>query len=138
MAYALSMSAATEQVIGNFDATVAFAERAQAIATENALPYWHAWSTVLLGWGRIRSDPALAARTMLRGLSAYRRTGARLFVPYNLTLAAEAFQSLGRQRTALLLLDRAQQEMVVIEARFSQARLLAARATTLAALGRPA
>jgi hypothetical protein len=136
MAYALCMSAATHQVIGDHAATRAFAERAQELATVNALPYWQAWSTVLLGWGLIRVDPRRAALTILGGLAAYRRTGARLFVPYSLDLAAQAFHALGRTRLGLGLLARAARETEATEARFSEPGLLTTQSLLLRGLGR--
>ena len=136
MAYAISMSASTHQVIGDRSSALALAERAQEIAARNALPYWTAWSKVLLGWGMIGSNPDRALPTILEGISAYAATGARLFVPYNLGLAAEAALALGRVRMGLDLIRQAERDTEETEVRFSEAGLRIARSGLLRAAGR--
>ena len=135
MAYALCMSAATNQVLGHPASALAYAEHAHDLAQRNALPYWRAWALVLLGWARCDTDPAEGIRMMLRGLSAYKATGARLFVPYNLGLIAEAALMLERYQLGLRFTARAQAVSTAIDAHFSDSSLLITRARLLHGIG---
>ena len=136
MAYAVCMSAATHLLLGNHGAALALAGQAHEIASRNALPYWQAWSMILRGAALAATDPNQGVRPIMRGLHAYRALGARLFLPYSLGLAAQTVHALNRPRMALMLLDRATQEMAVTGARFSEAGLMAMRARLLLDAGR--
>jgi class 3 adenylate cyclase/tetratricopeptide (TPR) repeat protein len=101
MAYTLCLSAAVAKQAEDPASVVAFAGEARDFAIAHDLPYWRAWATVLLGWG-VAHDEAGRGLALLRdGIAAYKATGARLFVPYNLALLAEACMALGQAAEGL-------------------------------------
>jgi predicted ATPase len=88
--------------------THAQAEAATRLATEQGLPYWGAWGTVLGGWAVAMQGGGEEGMAQIRqGVAAYRATGAALLCPYFLALLAEAYQSVGRGEAGLRVLEEA-------------------------------
>jgi class 3 adenylate cyclase len=96
IAYALCMSAAVAKQAQDPAHVVKLAGEAREFAGAHDLPYWLAWATVLLGWGIAHQDADRGTALLQEGIDAYKATGARLFVPYNLALLAEACMAYGR------------------------------------------
>ena len=138
LAYALCMSAAVAKQTEDADQVNNFAGEARDFATAHDLPYWRAWSTVLLGWGRAHSDSKAGNALMLEGIADYEATGARLFVPYNLALLAEAYMASRRVTEGLELVERALAMSQEIEAVFMDSELLRIKARLVAQTGETA
>jgi class 3 adenylate cyclase len=134
-AYALCMSAAAAQLRGDVAQVLAQSAEALEIATTNALPYWQAWAGVLHGWAMSHATPAPGLARIEDGIAAYRATGARLFVPYSLALAAETCLRLGTLPRGLALVEQGLAEAEEIDAHFIDAELLRLRAELLRRAG---
>jgi predicted ATPase len=106
--YALITAAALEQFRRAWPTTQAQAEVATRLATEQGLPYWGAWGTVLGGWAVAMQGGGEEGIAQIRqGVAAYRATGAALLCPYFLALLAEAYQRIGRGEAGLSVLEEA-------------------------------
>ena len=83
------------------------AEEEMAIATEQGFALWHATGTFYQGSGRILlGRPAEEALPLiLKSLDAFRCTGARLTLPFQLSILAEAFIRAGRFADAMKAID---------------------------------
>jgi class 3 adenylate cyclase/predicted ATPase len=107
-AYALGMSAALYQSLGDSARTARLARETIDVAEKHGFPYWVAWETGLLGWTRAReSQPEAGIELLEKGIASYRATGAELFCPYLLGLLAEVNLGLGRYDRALALCEEA-------------------------------
>jgi predicted ATPase len=86
-------------------------ERAEAsirLATEQGLPYWIAFGTLLRGWALTHQGQAQAGvEQMHQGLTAWRANGAEIQRPYFLALLAEAYGTMGQPETGLTMLAEA-------------------------------
>jgi predicted ATPase len=108
IAYALGMSAALYQCLGDPETTATLATETIDLAQKHGFPYWVAWETGLLGWARTVQGQVDAGIGMLRkGLADYRATGAELFSPYMLGLLAQAHSSAQRFDDALPFCEEA-------------------------------
>jgi class 3 adenylate cyclase/predicted ATPase len=106
--YALICAAALHQFRRERHTTQAQAEVATRLATEQGLPYWGAWGTILWGWAlAAQGQGAEGIAQIRRGLAAYRATGAELLCPYFLALLAEAYGSIGQDEEGLRVLAEA-------------------------------
>jgi predicted ATPase len=94
------------------------------VATEHAFPFWRAMATIFEGWALARAgETDLAAERARAGLVAYRATGAELWQPYFLVLAAEAHEGVGQTPKVLQLLDEALQLVIKTGERWYEAEL---------------
>jgi predicted ATPase len=94
------------------------------LATEQAFPYWRAMTTIFESWTLARAGEAgLAAEQVRTGLAAYRATGAELWQPYFLALAAETHESAGQTPAVLQLLDEALERVTKTGERWFEAEL---------------
>ena len=86
-------------------------ERAEAsirLATEQGLPYWIAFGTILRGWALTHQGQAQAGIEQIhQGLTAWRATGAEIQLPSFLALLAEAHGTLGEPEAGLAVLAEA-------------------------------
>jgi class 3 adenylate cyclase/predicted ATPase len=124
LAYAIGMSAALYQSLGDHARTSRLAEETIALAEKHGFPYWVAWATGLLGWTRARNGDAETGIELLeKALASYRATGAELFCPYLLGLLAEVHLDLGRYDRALALCDEALASSERTDAHFFDAEI---------------
>jgi predicted ATPase len=85
-------------------------ERLIALAAEQGFPYWGAQGEIYRGWIRVKSgDMAQGISLLHSGSSAFRTTGAEVFVPHYLALLATAYDLASQIEQGLLLLDDALQ-----------------------------
>jgi predicted ATPase len=106
--YAVTTAAALAQFCRAWPPTHAQAEVATRLATEQGLPYWGAWGTVLGGWAvAMQGGGGEGIAQIRQGVAAYRATGAALLCPYFLALLAEAYQRIGRGEAGLRVLEEA-------------------------------
>jgi hypothetical protein len=135
LAYALCLSAAVAKQAQDPGGVAAFAGEARDFAIAHDLPYWRAWATVLLGWGVAHTEADRGTALLLEGIEAYKATGARLFVPYNLALLAEAHMAFGRITDGLACVAEALDASAEIEAAFMDAELFRIKARLMAQAG---
>lgn len=93
-AYGYGILAACHQTIGDAEMTVQCARSSLALSRETPetrIPYWEAWSQILLGWGVAASNGRSDGADLIRkGIKAYVATGARQILPYAHALLADA------------------------------------------------
>jgi predicted ATPase len=78
------------------------------VAAEQSFPFWRAQGTIYRGYSRVKSGDVPEGLSLLRsGSSAYRATGAELWMPYYITLLATACEIAEQTEEALILLDDA-------------------------------
>jgi class 3 adenylate cyclase/tetratricopeptide (TPR) repeat protein len=135
VAYALCLSAAVAKQMQNAKQVVTFANEAHEFSSKHDLPYWTAWATVLLGWGRAHDDGDHGLGLIVDGIAAYKATGARLFESYNLALLAEAYLAFGRVTDGLLRVSEALEASKEIDAHFMDSELLRIKARLVAQTG---
>ncbi len=84
------------------------AEAVVTLSTEQGLPFWLAWGTILHGWvlseqGSVRDGIA----QMREGLAGYRATGAEMGCTYFLALLADSYLRAGDTAAGLAAIDEA-------------------------------
>ena len=80
------------------------------MATEQGFPYWRALGTIYRGWVKVKNGDVAEGISLLRsGSTAYRATGAEVWMPYHIALLARACEIAGQIEEALTLLDDALQ-----------------------------
>jgi predicted ATPase len=77
------------------------------LCTEHGFPFWAAGGRILNGWARFSQGEAAGIEVFRAGLAAWRKTGARLWLPIFLAVGAEAYAKAGHQNTALQLIEEA-------------------------------
>jgi class 3 adenylate cyclase/predicted ATPase len=85
-----------------------YANTVISICTEHDFPFWAAGGRILDGWATAccgRVDEGI--KKLDQGLAAWRKTGARLWLPIFLALKAEAHAKVGRSDTALNVIEEA-------------------------------
>jgi class 3 adenylate cyclase/predicted ATPase len=81
-----------------------------AVATEQGFPHWRAQGAIYRGWVKVKNGDVTEGMTLLRsGSTAYRASGAELFVPHYFALLAAACEIAGQAEEGLTLLDDALQ-----------------------------
>jgi predicted ATPase len=110
-----------------------------AVAAEQGFPFNLAVGTISRGWARAMSGQSAEGVALLRGgLIAYRATGAAVFVPFFLTLLAEALGKTGHRNQGLQYLGEAERLMAETGERWADAELHRARGELLGAAQNPA
>ena len=78
------------------------------LAREQNFPYWLAMATILRGWALFAAgEIERGIAEMAHGLTAFRATGAQLWLPYFLGLLAEGHGKAGEQEEGLRVLSEA-------------------------------
>ena len=81
-----------------------------AVATEQGFPYWRALGTIYRGWVKVKNGDVAEGISLLRsGSTAYRATGAEVWMPHHIALLARACEIAGQIEEGLTLLDDALQ-----------------------------
>ena len=123
-AWALSRAAQVHQFRGEAALCRERAEAALALATEQLIPYWAAYSAVHSGWAFVEGDQAEEGLARLRaGIDAYRATGSKVDEPQWLALLAEARLATGRIEEGLSAVREALAEVEETAARYYEAEL---------------
>jgi class 3 adenylate cyclase/predicted ATPase len=119
--------------------TRSYLETVAAICTELGFPFWGAGAQILDGWGlACRGEVERGIETLRAGLAAWRKTGARLWLPMFLALEAEALAKAGHIDAALQAI---QQALVISDEtgeRWALAEVMRMKAGLLSAAGRSA
>jgi predicted ATPase len=86
------------------------ADQLIALATEHGFPFYSAQGTISRGWVKVRNGNVAEGISLLRiGLTAYRATGAELWMPYQIGLLVAACEIAGQIEEGLNLSNDALQ-----------------------------
>ena len=79
-----------------------------AVATEQGFPFWRAMGAIYRGWVKVKNGNVTEGISLLRsGSTAYRATGAELYMPHFLALLAGACEIAGQIGETATLVDEA-------------------------------
>ena len=109
-----------------------------AVATERGFPQWRGFGTIYHGWARVKNGDVAEGISLLRsGSTAFRTTGAQVWVPHNIALLARACELGGQIDEALTLLDEALEIVAKTGERWFAAELNRQKGQLLLRLGIP-
>jgi predicted ATPase/class 3 adenylate cyclase len=118
--------------------TPSYAGCVVSLCDEHGFPFWAAGGRILNGWAATCQGETEAGLELLReGLAAWRKTGARLWLPIFLALEAEAYAKAGLSDTALQVIEEALLISEDTGERWAIAEVLRIKAGLLLATGRP-
>jgi len=81
-----------------------------AVTNEQGFALWCALGTIFCGWVKVKEGNVAEGISLLRsGSTAYRATGAELYMPFHIALLAKACEIAGQDEDAVTLLDEALQ-----------------------------
>jgi predicted ATPase len=104
----LPNSARLLSLVGDNAALAERADELVAVAAEQGFPHWCAIGTIYRGWVKVKKGDLAEGIPLLRaGSSAFRATGAKVWMPYHIALLARAIEIAGQIEEALSLLDEA-------------------------------
>ena len=113
------------------------AEEALALSQESRAPYYQAWSRILVAFAAASDHPTVAHLTRFEeAIHAFTGTGARLRMPYYLSLLARAYHQAGEEEKALKVIDQALREALNNQERCWDAELYRLRGVFLLSLGK--
>jgi predicted ATPase len=119
--------------------TRSYANTVISVCTEHDFPFWTAGGRILEGWAIACQGKADEGIEKLdEGLAAWRKTGARLWLPIFLALKAEAHAKVGRCDIALSIIEEALAISDETGERWAVAEMLRIKAGLLQAIGRAA
>jgi predicted ATPase/class 3 adenylate cyclase len=108
LASSLMVGAMLLSLIGDNRALNERADELVAVAVEQGVPWWHTVGTVYRGWVKVKNGNVAGGMSLIHsGLTAYRATGAEMWIPYHMALLAGATEIAGQIQEALALLDEA-------------------------------
>jgi predicted ATPase/DNA-binding winged helix-turn-helix (wHTH) protein len=84
------------------------AEAALTLATEQGFPVWAAMATMLRAWALSAQDACAGLDELQKGIAAWKRTGAVIWLPLYFAMLAEAFALNGKADEGLQSLAEAQ------------------------------
>jgi class 3 adenylate cyclase/predicted ATPase len=88
--------------------TPAYAAHVVSLCAEHGFPFWEAGGRILDGWAATRLAASAKGVEILRaGLNAWRRTGAKLWLPIFLAIEAQAHARIGQGDAALHAVNEA-------------------------------
>ena len=117
-ALALSYLALLLQLCADEAVAREYAEQALALASKYQAPYYRAWAAILVSYALALEQPDEERIRHLRdSITAFKASGARLRLPYYLSLLAQVCRQAGRAEEGLACIDEA-----LSEARFHNER----------------
>ena len=106
----LAIGSRVLSLVGDAAALDEWADQLIAVATEQGFPLWRALGTIYRGWVKVKNGDVTEGISLLRsGSSAYRATGAEVWMSYHIALLARACEIAGQIEEGLTLLDDALQ-----------------------------
>jgi predicted ATPase len=124
LAYTFCHLAMLHQYRQDREETYRHAEAAMRVSREQGFPFWLGAGLIFQGWARTtRHQLAEQIPSMHEGMSMYRATDATMWVPYFLTLLAEAYGAVCQPEAGLRLLDEARTVMNSTQERFYEAEV---------------
>jgi predicted ATPase len=119
------------------DDTKSYAGVVTSLCSEHAFPFWAAGGQIFAGWAAINQGEVDAGvDELIRGLAAWRKTGARLWLPIFLALQAEGHFKAGRNQAALDSIEQALATSDETGERWGIAEILRVKANLLLTTGR--
>ena len=110
LAVSLALGARLLSLIGDNTVLGKWADQLVAVATEQGFAWQRAMGTIYRGWVKAKNGDVVGGMSLLRsGSTAYRATGAELWMPHHIALLARAYKFAGQIQEALILLDDALQ-----------------------------
>jgi predicted ATPase len=110
LASSLMVEAMLLSLVGNNRALNERTDELVVVAVEQGVPWWHTAGTTYRGWVKVNNGNVAEGMSLMRsGLTAYRATGAEMWIPYHTTLRARACEIAGQIEEGLTLLDDALQ-----------------------------
>jgi predicted ATPase len=101
-----------------------WADQLVAVTTEQGFPFWRALGTIFRGWVKTKNGDVTEGVSLLRsGSTAYRATGAGVWIPYQIVLLARACEIAGQVDEAVTLSDEALQIVEKTGERWFEAEL---------------
>jgi len=95
-----------------------------AVTNEQGFALWCALGTIFCGWVKVKEGDVAEGISLLRsGSTAYRATGAELYMPYHIALLAAACEIAGQDEEAVTLLDEALQIVEITRERWFAAEI---------------
>jgi predicted ATPase len=95
-----------------------------AMTTEGGFSYWGAQGAIFRGWVKVKNGDVAEGISLLRsGSSAYRATGAGVWMPHHIALLASACEIAGQVEEAVTQLDDALQIVEMTGERLMEAEL---------------
>jgi predicted ATPase len=108
LAISLSLATQLRLLVGEDASLDEWADQLVAVATEQGFPYWRAQGTIFRGWVTVKKGDVAEGTSLLRsGSTAFRATGAELWMPHYIALLARAGDIAGQIEEAVTLLDDA-------------------------------
>jgi two-component system NtrC family sensor kinase len=108
LAGALAIGARLLSLVGDYAALDDWVNQLIALATEQSFPHWRAQGAIYRGWVKVRNGDVTEGMALMRsGSTAYRASGAELFLPHYMALGAAACEITGQVEECLTLLDEA-------------------------------
>ena len=115
---------------------LASADEALAISAEQGYPLWMGFANAMRGWSlAAMGHPAEGLRVLQHGIDTTRATGARLWLPFFLTLLADAYGMAGQPRAGLKPVAEAVELMETTQERWAEAETHRLRGSLMQSLG---
>jgi class 3 adenylate cyclase/predicted ATPase len=110
LAVSLTLGARVLSLVGDNAALDERADQLVAVTTEQGFAYWGAAGDIFRGWAKAKNGDLTEGISLLRsGSTAFRATGAEVYVPHHTALLARAYEIAGQIDEAVTLLDDALQ-----------------------------
>jgi len=110
LAVSLTLGARLLWLVGDDAALDGQAEQLVAVTTEQGFPYWRAVGDIFRGWAKAKNGDLTEGISLLRsGSTAFRATGAEVYVPHHTAVLAGAYEIAGQIDEAVTVLDDALQ-----------------------------
>ncbi len=110
LAVSLALGARLFSLVGDNAASDERADQLVAVTTEQGFPHWGAAGDIFRGWAKAKNSDLTEAIALLRsGSTAFRATGAEVWMPQHTALLARAYEIAGQIDEAVTLLDDALQ-----------------------------
>ena len=108
LAVTLGVGSILLSLVGDDAALGERADQLVAVATEQGFLQWRAHGTILRSWVKVKNGDVTEGACLLRSCStAYRSTGAEIWMPHFIALLARACEMAGQVKGGLALLDEA-------------------------------
>jgi predicted ATPase len=92
IAYACSYRLVLHQLCGDAEAALEEAGSAISLAAEQGFSYWLSWAMITRGWALAATgQPELGIAELRRGITAWRRSGAKFHVPHLRAIVADVY-----------------------------------------------
>jgi len=105
LADSLAIGARLLSLVGDDAALGERADQLVSVAIEQGFPHWRAQGTIYRAWLKVKNGDMTEGKTLLRsGSTAYRASGAELYVPHYIDLLATACEIAGQVEESLTLL----------------------------------